>query len=61
MVVQELARLPVDGAAFDVVVLGAGGAGMATALVAAIGGARVLLVERTDHVGGTTAGRRGRT
>lgn len=40
---------------FDVVVIGAGGAGMAAALFAAIDGARVLLVERTAYVGGTTA------
>ena len=40
---------------FDVVVIGAGGAGMSAALFAAIDGARVLLVESTDHVGGTTA------
>jgi succinate dehydrogenase/fumarate reductase flavoprotein subunit len=44
-----------DGASFDVVVIGAGGAGMAAALFAALEGARVLLVERTAHVGGTTA------
>lgn len=44
-----------DGARFDVVVIGAGGAGMAAALFAALEGARVLLVERTSHVGGTTA------
>lgn len=40
---------------FDVVVIGAGGAGMSAALFAAIDGARVLLVESTDYVGGTTA------
>jgi len=40
---------------FDVVVVGAGGAGMSAALVAAIDGARVLLVEATEYVGGTTA------
>ena len=42
-------------AAFDLVVVGAGGAGMAAALFAAMEGASVLLVERTDCVGGTTA------
>ena len=46
---------------YDVVVLGAGGAGMAAALVAAIDGARVLLVERTAYVGGTTAWSAGST
>jgi hypothetical protein len=49
-----LASLP-DDAAYDVVVLGAGGAGMSAALFAAIGGAKVLLVESTAQVGGTTA------
>lgn len=47
-------RLP-DDAAFDVVAVGAGGAGLATALYAAIDGAKVLLVEHTAFVGGTTA------
>jgi succinate dehydrogenase/fumarate reductase flavoprotein subunit len=42
-------------AAFDVIVLGAGGAGMAAALFAAIEGMKVLVVERTPWVGGTTA------
>jgi hypothetical protein len=42
-------------AAFDVVVVGAGGAGLGAALFAALEGASVLLVERTDRVGGTTA------
>ncbi len=44
-----------DQSAFDLVVVGAGGAGMATALFAAMEGASVLLVERTEVVGGTTA------
>lgn len=39
----------------DIVVIGAGGAGMAAALFAAIDGASVLLVEHTEVVGGTTA------
>ena len=51
---QTLADLP-EGAAFDLVVIGAGGAGMAAALFAALEGQQVLLVERTAHVGGTTA------
>lgn len=44
-----------DGQVFDVVVLGAGGAGLSAALFAAIEGASVLVVEKTGHVGGTTA------
>lgn len=40
---------------YDLVVVGAGGAGMATALFAAMEGASVLMVERTEYVGGTTA------
>ena len=51
---ETLASLP-QGATFDVAVIGAGGAGMAAALFAALEGRRVLLVERTSHVGGTTA------
>ncbi len=41
--------------AFDIVVIGAGGAGMAAALFAALDGPSVLLVEHTEYVGGTTA------
>ncbi|MDB5886112.1 MAG: fumarate reductase/succinate dehydrogenase flavoprotein domain protein, partial [Polaromonas sp.] len=44
-----------ESASYDVVVIGAGGAGMAAALYAAIDGASVLLVERSEFVGGTTA------
>lgn len=50
----ELNSLPED-AAYDLVVLGAGAAGLATALFAALDGASVLLVERTPLVGGTSA------
>ena len=39
----------------DIVVLGAGAAGMAAACTAAALGRRVLLVEHTDRIGGTTA------
>ncbi len=44
-----------ENESFDVVVIGAGGAGMSAALFAAIDGAKVLLVERTEYLGGTTA------
>ncbi|MDE2418303.1 MAG: FAD-dependent oxidoreductase [Burkholderiales bacterium] len=50
-----------DNAAYDVVVVGAGGAGMSAALFAAIEGAKVLLVECTETVGGTTAWSAGTT
>ena len=42
-------------AEFDLVVLGSGASGMTAALVAAIEGATVLVVESTSHVGGTSA------
>ncbi len=44
-----------DGNAYDLVVVGAGGAGMAAALFGAMEDLKVLLIERTDAVGGTTA------
>jgi len=40
---------------FDLVVVGAGGAGLAAALLGAVEGLQVLLVEATEYVGGTTA------
>lgn len=40
---------------FDLIVLGSGGAGLTAALVGAVEGARVLVLERTDRIGGTTA------
>ncbi|MBV1789755.1 FAD-dependent oxidoreductase [Marinobacterium sp. D7] len=45
----------VKGTEYDLVVVGAGAAGMAAALYAALEGARVLLVERTPYLGGTSA------
>ena len=57
---QDLTCLA-DNASFDIVVVGAGGAGMSAALFAAIAGQRVLLVERTEYVGGTTARSAGTT
>ncbi len=50
----SLSALP-EAASFDLVVIGAGGAGMSAALFAAIDGKKVLLVERSAYVGGTTA------
>lgn len=46
---------------YDIVVIGAGGAGLSAALFAAIDGAKVLLVEHTEYVGGTTAWSAGTT
>lgn len=40
---------------FDVVVIGAGAGGLAASIFAALEGARTLLIESTDYVGGTTA------
>ncbi len=50
-----------DGTEFDLVVIGAGGAGLSAAVFAAIDGAKVLVVERTEYVGGTTAWSAGTT
>lgn len=44
-----------DLAEYDVVVAGAGAAGMAAAVFAAIEGSKVLLIESTQYVGGTSA------
>src|SRR3954468_12726686 len=44
-----------DGAVYDVVVVGAGGAGMTAALAAARQGLSTLLVEKTGWFGGSTA------
>jgi 3-oxosteroid 1-dehydrogenase len=51
---QDPRGLIVRGAP-DVVVVGSGAAGLAAALAASVGGANVLVVERSDAVGGTTA------
>lgn len=40
---------------YDVIIVGAGGAGLAAALTAAASGRRVLLVEASDRVGGSTS------
>jgi succinate dehydrogenase/fumarate reductase flavoprotein subunit len=50
----NLAGMP-DGLSFDLAVLGAGAGGMAAAVFAALEGQRVLLVERTEYLGGTSA------
>ena len=39
----------------DVIIIGAGAAGMTAALAASAAGARVILVEKTDKIGGTAA------
>ena len=57
---QGLAGLQ-DGAEFDLVVIGAGGAGLSAAVYAALDGAKVLVVEHTEFVGGTTAWSAGTT
>ena len=44
-----------DESGYDIVVLGSGAAGMAAALFAALEGSRVLLIERTEYLGGTSA------
>jgi len=44
-----------DAPAFDLVVLGSGAAGLAAAVTASVSGARVLVVEKTDRLGGTSA------
>src|SRR6266704_1494790 len=44
-----------DGAEFDVVVVGSGGAGMTAALTAAHHGLRAVVIEKTDRFGGSTA------
>jgi len=43
----------------DVVVVGSGAAGLVCALVAAVGGLRVLVVEKSEELGDTSAMSRG--
>jgi succinate dehydrogenase/fumarate reductase flavoprotein subunit len=50
-----LSSLPEQHCVHDVIVIGAGAAGMGVALCAAAEGARVLLVESTPLLGGTSA------
>ena len=42
-----------SGATFDVIVVGAGTAGLPSAISAAVGGARVLLIDKAERIGGT--------
>ena len=44
-----------DSPAYDVVVVGSGAAGMAAAITAHLEGLSVLLLEKTAHIGGSTA------
>ena len=60
-VLNALKDLPSGQPTYDLVVVGAGGAGMAAALFAGLDGKKVLLVERTEFVGGTTAWSAGTT
>src|SRR5258705_12639281 len=46
---------PMDQAEFDVVVVGSDAAGMTAALTAAHHGLRVVVIEKTDRFGGSTA------
>lgn len=52
--IRQLADIA-DNSTYDLIVAGAGGAGLAAALFAAIEGKKVLVVERMDVLGGTTA------
>ena len=54
MTFLSLEQIP-DQHAYDVIVVGGGGAGLAAALFAALAKQRVLLIERTEFLGGTTA------
>lgn len=54
MPIRSLSDLP-EAAAYDVIVVGSGAAGMAAALFAAIESQKVLIIERTEFVGGTSA------
>jgi succinate dehydrogenase/fumarate reductase flavoprotein subunit len=47
--------MTVEATDFDVVVIGSGAGGLVAALAASVGGARVLVVEKTAAIGGTTA------
>jgi len=53
--IRSSLRLSDVSSGYDVIVIGAGAAGMSAALFSAIRGARTLLVEKTGYVGGTSA------
>jgi 3-oxosteroid 1-dehydrogenase len=55
MAVNRRASLPGWDEEYDLVVLGAGVAGMTAGLVAAIDGLRTLVIEKSEQVGGTSA------
>jgi fumarate reductase flavoprotein subunit len=48
------ARAALDDEPVDVIVVGGGGSGLSAAVAAARSGARTVLLEKADHVGGTT-------
>lgn len=51
---QEAEKNTIDGGAYDIVVIGAGGAGMAATVGASDQGAKVLLLEKMPVAGGNT-------
>ncbi len=55
MAQRLMAESQPQGAEFDLVVLGSGAGGMTAALVGSLEGLQVLLIEKSDQVGGTTA------
>jgi hypothetical protein len=58
---ESITNSTTKDAEFDLIVIGAGGGGLSAAVFAAIDGAKVLVVEHTAWVGGTTAWSAGTT